>query len=138
MHGFGMLSEATFPALVESFEGHFLLGPARHIEGMLTRSLPGQPVLLRMGVDLLGALRHVDDQSLGDTPDLEQPLARVELDIVAALAQEMREFVAIDLTSCHLLGKHGAGFETDFLLTVPLVGDVHDDDMGVEVGIEFA
>src|SRR3546814_16480403 len=73
-------------------------------------------MLLRMRIDLLSAARHRVYKIIWNIADFEQSPSRVELDLVAKFAQVVGEFVAIDLSSSHLLGEHGAGFEARPLL----------------------
>src|SRR3546814_16990200 len=95
-------------------------------------------MVMRGRIDLLGPARRRIDQLLGDTPNLAQPPARVELDLVTDPPEVMGEVVAIDLAGDHLLGEHGAGFEAHHLLVTGMAGHVEDDDMGMGVRIELA
>jgi len=116
----------------------FHLGAAGGVEGLAARRLTDQTMLLGMFIDLLGPLRHLLDEGLGNAPDFEQTPARIKVYLIAKLAQAMGEFVPVNLPAGHLLGIHGAGFEACHRIARLPVGHVEDDDMGVEVGVKFA
>lgn len=91
-----------------------------------------------MGFDLFSAPRHVRDQVTGNAADFKQPLARIEIDLIAALAQQMGKLVPVNLPRYHLLGVHRPCFEAEEALRLRVIGDVHHHHMGVEMRIKFA
>lgn len=50
----------------------------------------------------------------------------------------MRELAAIHLPRSHLLGIHRTRFEAHEGVSLPLVADIHDHDMRVQMRVEFA
>src|SRR3546814_18780048 len=94
-------------------------------------------MVMRGRIDLLGPARRRIDQLLGDTPNLEQPPARLELDLVTNPPEVMGEVVAIDMAGDHLLGEHGAGYEAHHLPVTGMAGHVADYHLGMVVWIEL-
>ena len=133
-----MLAETHMPLTMKRFERDLLLGAPSRVEGHAACSLSGEAMLPGMGFDLFGAPRHVRDQVPGNAADFKQPLARIEFDLIAALAQQMGKLVPVDLPRYHLLGVHRPCFEAEEALRLPVIGDVHHHHMGVEMRIKFA
>lgn len=50
----------------------------------------------------------------------------------------MRQLVAIDLAGDDLLDEHRPGFKADHLIAILTIGHVHDDNMRMQMRVEFA
>lgn len=126
------------PLGVKIVEPDLFLRLARREERHAAHGLPFVAMFRGMGVDLLGALRIIADKLSGHALDLEQSGARIECEFMTDLAHIMGKLVAIDLPRDDLLGIHRARLEADHAITFQVVGHIENDDMGMELGVEFA